>query len=637
MANVSDPLVNRVLPGLFKGACGEAVDLLQRHANEHGSSPELLSLLRLAVHRPGQNILYYLKLLNLWNSLSRPALKPNVAQRKIRLLTDYTSDNLAPLLKLFCGAMGVHVEVEVSAFDSVEQLALDPSSSLELDDKTIVILSLSEHWLARYLGKGALVTQDSIDQVQCLLDNIIGGLKSRQPGHLLVATFPPRAYARPGSTIQIDQYRGWNQALSQLNLWLMGRQETGVCCVDLAEALYAAGGRQVAGRVSYFRSKMIFEPLGTIAAAREFSSAIVQLLGKSHRALVTDWDNTLWGGEVAEAGSHGVVCGLDSPDALAYAKVQEYMKGLSSLGVLLAAVSRNDAKVQKIFEENTDLVLKADDFASVQVTFNPKSHSIAQVSSELSFGTEFMVFVDDSMFELAEAVVVHPHLDVVMAGPEPEATLRALSECRYFNAVSLSAEDLKRGTAALALKQQRNMQASFTNIEDFLKEIRITIDVADFNEKNAGRVVQMFQKSNQFNLTTRRHGENDLRKLQENGTIGVFSYEDAFGPQGMISVVNLTTDDDALNIESWVMSCRVLNRTVEQAVFNWIVEQSAGRTIMGEYLPTEKNGLVRDLYRSLGFKLVSRDATTGREVWSFDDQCRAQELPKHFANLRHAA
>src|SRR5439155_10811132 len=123
---------------------------------------------------------------------------------------------------------------------------------------------------------------------------------------------------------------------------------------------------------------------------------------------------------------------------------------------------------------------------------------------------------------------------------------------------------------------------------------------------------QMFQKTNQSNLTPRRHGEADLRRLLAAGaTTRVFSYEDAFGSQGMISVATLVPDGDAVRIESWLMSCRVLNRTVEQAVFAWIVEQAAGRDVVGEYLPTEKNGLVRDLFRSLGFELVSHDIATG--------------------------
>jgi FkbH-like protein len=626
-------LFHETLPHLLGGDPGPAVDRLVQSVAEPGTSADLPALLRLAIHRPAQSFLYYLKLINFWKRLGGPMLKPNPTRRKVLLLTDTTADNLPPLLKLFCAAYGVELDVDVPPFDSVEQVAL----SGERTPSDVVVLSLSEHWLARYLGTGPLVNRPALDAARAMVGRIIAGLRARHTERVLVTNFEPRAYAVPSGHLVVPEATGWNQAVVRLNLWLADQQDGRTHVIDLADALYGAGGRAAAGRVSYTRGKMAFEPTGLVAAAREIASAIVQLAGKSHRALVTDWDNTLWGGEVAEAGSHGIVCGRDTPDGLAYTKVQEYIRGLSAIGVLLAGVSRNDPAVARVFRDNPELVLRVDDFASARVGFGPKSAAIGEVARDLGFGTEFLVFLDDSPFELAEALAAHPHLDVMLAGPEPEATLRRLSESRFFNAVSLSEEDLQRGSAARALRDQRQFQAHFTDLESFLREIRIRIEVAPLTDANLPRVVQMFQKSNQFNLTTRRHGEAELRRLISDGAVvGVFAYEDAFGPQGVISVAVLVPDGDAVRIESWLMSCRVLNRTVEQAVFAWIVEQAAGRAVIGEYRPTEKNGLVRGLYRSLGFEMKSRDAATGREVWRFvtGDEI---ELPEFHAEVCGAA
>jgi FkbH-like protein len=628
-------LFHETLPALLGGDPGPAVDRLTHWVVQHGPSADLHPLLRLAIHRPGQPFLYYLKLVNLWKRLGRPMLKPNATRRKLMLLTDTTADNLAPLLELFCVAYGVDLEIEVPPFDSVEQVAL--AAPGRASESEIVVLSLSEHWLARYLGTAPLVPRTALSRVEEMLARVIAGLRQRAPEHLLVTNFPPPAYATPAGMMSAPDAIGWSQAVARLNVWLTDQQDSRTHVIDLADALFAAGGRATVGRVSYFRGKMAVEPAGMIAAAREIASAVVQLSGKAHRALVTDWDNTLWGGEIAEAGSHGIVCGPDTPDGLAYSKVQEYIRGLSAIGALLAGVSRNDPAVARVFRENPDLVLHEDDFASVRVGFGPKSAAIGDVARDLGFGTEFLVFLDDSPFELAEALSAHPYLDVLLAGPEPESTLRALSESRFFNAVSLSAEDLQRGSAARALKDQRDFQAKFTDLESFLREIRIRIDVAGLTDANLARVVQMFQKSNQFNLTTRRHGEADLRRfVATGGTVGVFSYEDAFGPQGVISVAVLVPEEDAVRIESWLMSCRVLNRTVEQAVFAWIVERAAGREIVGEYLPTAKNGLVREFYQSLGFELESRDAAAGREVWRFATS-EIRPMPACHAELCRAA
>jgi FkbH-like protein len=628
-------LFHDTLPALLAGDAGAAVDRLTAWVAEHGPAAELFPLLRLAIHRPGQPFLYYLKLVNLWKRLGGPMLKPNPTRRKLLLLTDTTADNLPPLVKLFAAAFGVELEVQVPPFDSVEQVALGAPGYA--GEPQLVVLSLSEHWLARYLGIGPLVARPALAQTQDVLDRLLAALRARGAEHLLVTNIAPRAYAPAAGMVTAGEGLGWNQAVARLNVWLADRQDGRTHVIDLADAVHGAGGRPAAGRVSYLRSKMAFEPAGLVAASREIASAVVQLLGKSHRAVVTDWDNTLWGGEVAEAGAHGIVCGRDTPDGLGYTAVQEYLRGLAATGVLLAGVSRNHPSVRRVFAENRELVLREDDFASVRVGFGPKSAAIGEVAGELGFGPEFLVFVDDSPFELAEAVAAHPHLDILRAGPDPEATLRALSESRFFNAVSLSAEDLARGAASRALRDQRAVRANFADPEAFLREIRIRIDVAGLTAANLPRVVQLFQKSNQFNLTTRRHGEADLRRLAAAGAaVGVFSYEDAFGPQGVISAVVLVPDGDAVRVESWLMSCRVLNRTVEQAVFAWAVDQAAGRDVIGEYLPTEKNGLVRGLYRSLGFELESHDAGTGREVWRFATRAAGQ-LPAHHAELCPAA
>ena len=631
----SEKLIQEVLSSLFRGNPNQAVEVLQKSAV--APSPEILGLLRTAVQRPGQPLLYYLKLHNLWVNLGQPALKPNPIKRDVLLLADATSDNLIQPLRLFCAVSGVAASVQTSAFDSVEQLVFDVNSGLRCSSEQIVVLSLSEQWLARYFGNRCLVPVSQLERVKDTLGRLLEGLLARGPGQVLVLNFPSRAYPLPAGTAQADGAMGWNRAVTHLNDWLASQCGPQRHLVDLAEAIAGAGGRQALGRLTYFRSKMTFEAAGTVAAAREIASVIASLSGKAHRAILTDWDNTIWGGEVAEVGSHGVVCGLDSPDALAYHRVQSYLKDLKSTGVLLGAASRNDPSVQRIFEENTDLALRLDDFASLHVGFHPKSESVAAFSRHVGFGPEFVVFLDDSLFELTEVLQAHPAIDILCAGPDAETTLRALSDSRFCNAVSLSTEDLQRGEAAARLAKQRDLKASYSNAEDFLKTIQIKLDVADFNEKNSPRVVQLLQKSNQFNLTTRRYQEQDLRRLLgEGGKIGVFSYEDSFGPQGIISVVVLVPEPAGLRIDIWVMSCRVLNRTVEEAVFAWAAEQAADRDLIGEFIPTDKNGLVKDLYRRLGFELIAHENQGGRQQWRFAPSA-ADTVPQHYVEIRKAA
>ena len=227
-------------------------------------------------------------------------------------------------------------------------------------------------------------------------------------------------------------------------------------------------------------------------------------------------------------------------------------------------------------------------------------------------------------------------MDAILAGPDSQSTITRLTRYRFFNTVSISSDDMKRGSRALKLKEQREVKTSFSKIEDFLEAIQIRLSFSKLNPENLNRVIQLFQKTNQFNLTTRRHGGENLKKLEsEGGDVYSISYEDTFGSQGIISAITLVPETDGIYIESWLMSCRVLNRTVEQAVFAFILEKAAGKKIRGEYIPTEKNSLVRPLYKELGFKKITglRDNENETQEWVYADYDLADLPKKHYVSI----
>ena len=201
--------------------------------------------------------------------------------------------------------------------------------------------------------------------------------------------------------------------------------------------------------------------------------------------------------------------------------------------------------------------------------------------------------------------------------------------------VSVLEEDLERFKNSKILKKQRELKASFESIDEFLETIDICLTMCRLNKKNEARVIQLLQKSNQFNLTTRRHGKSDLDRLIKSGSeVIAISYKDSFGTQGIISVVILVPDGNVVNIESWVMSCRVLNRTVEQAVFSYILKMLEGKTVRGEYIPTEKNGLVKNHYLDLGFNRISENESNESELWAYSCHENIALPPRHFARIQ---
>ena len=629
-------MINKFLSELFTGKFAQALSILERRKPEQPIPPEVLTMIRLAIFKPELKFLSYQKIFNIWSNWGKPALKLNQTKKKIFILSDFTADNFFPMITLYCAAQGVEAEVVSPGFDSIEQTVLDPSSLMYKCSPDIVVLMFSESWIKKYLGNSSLVKQCDLELTQETVSNLISAIKSNSSSDLMIGNLPGSAFTLPAGTVSLKGFMGWNFALQQLNQWLVNQAGGRVSVLDIAEAIFISGGRQAMGNTSFFRGRMAFEMPGTLSVAREIASAICHLSGKTHRALVTDWDNTIWGGEVAELGSLGVECGHESSEALGFLMIQEYIKGLHPLGVLLAGISRNDPMVKKIFEENKELPLSLDDFSSLQLGWTPKSDGVSQVSKELGFGSDLMVYLDDSLYEIGQILSVHPYMDVIMAGPDSQSTITRLSEYRFFNAVSMSSEDLERNSRAFKLKEQREFKTSFSKIEDFLDAIQVKLSFSKLNSENMNRAVQLFQKTNQFNLTTRRYGEEDIKKLeQKGGEVYLVSYSDTFGSQGIISVVTLIPEPDALRIDSWLMSCRVLNRTVEQAVFKFIVKKANGRQINGEYIPTEKNGLVRSLYKTLGFKKVAAvtDDKVVKDQWVYANYDWGNIDIKHHAKV----
>lgn len=588
--------------------CGDEAALLQELESVPLKDPVYPSLFRSATFHVAKSPLYYRRLLNQWNRHGCPPLKPAARSTVIEILADGTLSGLEPYLKLFCAPYGLNASVIAGDFDAVEQQAFGETNSAT-PDFTLVVLS--DYWLQRQLAT-ALPSRSQIDGVKALLDGIIEGLKQRRRGHLIFASLTAGAFPPPASSISSSQLQGWSLAIAAINLFLAGRTNARVHLLDTTVAVQLAGGDTALGNRSFLRARAPFEEAGLIALAREAATGIAQLMGRSHRALLTDWDNTLWEGELGEVGVDAIVCGQDSPDALGYYLLQVYLKNLHKQGVLLAAVSRNDPASARVLEENKDLVLRREHFAYLALSWGSKCESIRTIQSQLKFGPEFMVYIDDSPIDLAEVLVTFPEIDLVPAGPTGDATLHRLIHARFFNALCVTPEDIERPQTAFALAQQEQSLTGAHNRDDFLATLDMRLYVADLNPGNLERVLQLLQKTNQFNLTTHRHTEADLSSLHNRGArFGVFRYVDRFGSQGVIGLVILLPDAPYMDIDTWLMSCRVLNRNVEKAMFHWTKQQAGGVPLLGRYIPTEKNALVKDLYPNLGFEVMARGDGAG--------------------------
>jgi FkbH-like protein len=348
-------------------------------------------------------------------------------------------------------------------------------------------------------------------------------------------------------------------------------------------------------------------------------------------------DNTLWGGIIGEDGLGGIKLGPGSPVGEAHADLQAYLLELRRRGILLAVCSKNNEDDAKLpFLQHPYSRLHLEDFSAFVANWDDKAVNIRYIAGQLSLGTDSFVFLDDNPVERAWIRSQFPEVAVVDTGSSVFGYLEALDRGRYFYVLQAFQDDVARADRYRIQAAVTTLRQGSESAEAFLQSLQMTAITTRITPENISRVTQLLNKTNQFNLTTRRHTEKDLLQMQQQGaSITTFSYRDAFGPQGLISVVAICKNSDCVQIDSWLMSCRVLNRTVEQAVLAWIVAEANGLPIIGEFIPTQKNGLVRDLYQRFGFQLVARDAETKAELWRYQES--ESRLTQHYVNLHKAA
>jgi FkbH-like protein len=358
--------------------------------------------------------------------------------------------------------------------------------------------------------------------------------------------------------------------------------------------------------------------------ADKLCATLASLFGKARRGLILDLDNTLWGGVIGDDGLHGIKIGQGDADGEAYLAVQRLALELRRRGVALCVCSKNDdQRARAPFREHPDMLLREEHIAVFVANWNDKATNIARISGELNLGLDAFVFLDDNPAERARVRQELPEVAVPELPDEPALYASCLASGGYFETTGLTPEDLLRADAYRADAERAEKVKAVGNYEGYLTSLDMVLSIAKFDPIGRARVVQLINKSNQFNLTTRRRQEGEIEAIETSTThIGLqFRLADAFGDNGMISVVILELVEDAARIDTWLMSCRVLNRGVEHAVLNEIVRraiEAGAARIIGEYIPTDRNQLVKDHYPKLGFSSLESEATEGRSVWALD-------------------
>lgn len=344
--------------------------------------------------------------------------------------------------------------------------------------------------------------------------------------------------------------------------------------------------------------------------------------GKSRKCLVLDLDNTLWGGVIGDDGLNGIKLGQGSSTGEAFLEIQRYALALRQRGIVLAVCSKNDESNARLpFREHPEMLLKEEHIAVFVANWQDKANNIREIAATLNIGIDSIVFLDDNPVERGLVREILPEVAVPELTDDPADYPGILARAGYFEAVGLSSEDLKRADYYQANAERVSLK-KIGNLEEYLTSLQMVATLVPFDAVGRVRIAQLINKSNQFNLTTRRYSENEVARFETDPNKFCLQVRlvDRFGDNGMISVVIFDRAEEEWRCDTWLMSCRVLGRRVEELVLAHIAEaaRSAGaRRLVGVYLPTKKNSLVADHFAKLGFSKISDLPEEGTE-WALD-------------------
>jgi FkbH-like protein len=381
-----------------------------------------------------------------------------------------------------------------------------------------------------------------------------------------------------------------------------------ICDLEFLSA--RRGVARAADDQAWFESKQLGSSEFLVDAARELARLVVDPFRPPAKVVALDLDNTLWGGVIGDDGLDGIVLGGANAVAESYRALQQHLRSLKSRGFLLAVVSKNDAeRAVEPFNSHPDMVLRLDDIVSFKASWGPKPESLRAIAQELNLGLDSFVFIDDSAAEIEHVRQVLPEVHCILLDADPAKRLQQLRDSEILHVRALTAEAVQRTTQYHLAARRQELESSADSFDAYLQSLAMVAEISAFRSADISRIAELTARSNQFNLTTIRRPESDLIGLMTDRNALPFSIRlrDRFGDYGLISVVIGCIQENELVVDTWLMSCRALKRQVEHEAFNELLRlgrQHGLEQIRGVYVPTAKNGMVRDLYTDLGFRCV---------------------------------
>ena len=570
-------------------------------------------LAALAQHR-----LSFLEMIQLDRALGSAGAEPPRGFSSVRLaiLASATVDHLLPAIRVSGLRRRLLIDVHIGPYGQYRQQLLDADSPLHRLRPQIVLLSLTAREaiasvpLTATAAEADAAIARSIDELRMLWRKA----RETYEATVIQQTFLNIADPLFGSYDRLVAGAP-AQLIDRLNQRLVqAAAEDGVLLLDIARASERDGLNAWFDVTRWLQGKLEIAPQAAPVYGDLLARVIAAQRGLSRKCLVLDLDNTLWGGVIGDDGPEGIILGEGTGTGEAHLALQRYARQLRERGVILAVCSKNDPAVaEAVFRDHPEMILKLTDIAAFVANWEDKAVNLRRIAEQLNIGIDSMVFVDDNPAERARIRQSLPMVAVPELPADAGQYVRCLADAGYFESVAFTADDSRRGEQYSANASREALRESSQNMDDFLRGLDMSVTFGPFHPVDLTRVAQLIGKTNQFNPTTRRYSLEDVTRFAATDRCLTLQFRlvDRFGDNGLVSAMILRPDPlapDLVEIDSWVMSCRVFGRQLEWEAMNIAVETARRmgvRAFRACYIPTSKNAVVSGLYSELGFALVS--------------------------------
>ncbi|HLC50567.1 MAG TPA: HAD-IIIC family phosphatase [Candidatus Nanoarchaeia archaeon] len=546
---------------------------------------------------------------------------------KIAFLSSFTSNGFKESIFVKCCEAGIIPDIYIGGYNQYSQEILDDSGDLYKFKPNLVILFidtksiLQDYFLNPYsfpIGKRKAYINSKFDEIKILIEK----LKKKTSAKIVVHNFEVPVYS-PMGILENRQDFGLKESVEKLNASLRDfcRNNPRVFLFDYESFCSKIGKDNTTDFKMYYMGDIKLSMHSIIRLCSDYMGYIKPLMSLTKKCIVLDLDNTLWGGIIGEDGIKGIKIG-NTPEGRPFMEFQKALLAMFERGVILAISSKNNFNdVVEVFKKHPDMVLRENNFASMRINWNDKVSNIIEIAKELNIGLDSIVFIDDDKLNRDLVRKRLPEVNVVDLPEDPSLYLKTLMEINDFNSFSITDEDLKKGKIYAEQRKRTELQSSSKDINSYLKRLGSIVTIEKANDFSVPRISQLTQKTNQFNMTTKRYLEEDIKKMSNDKNLMVVSIrsKDKFGDNGIVGAAIIKKCPDEWEIDTFLLSCRVIGRKIEESMLWSIMKDAKSRKakmLKALFIPTKKNEVAKDFYKNNGFVLKERK--NGAEMWQYN-------------------